>query len=493
MNNSVSRPPYELKVQAAVKLLPAVLSFVRSAGISFGLSENSASRLELVVEEACMNVIVHAYRPEDNGYYDVKIWREPGKVVVDIEDSGLPFDFFSNIRDKKHGIGTELIETFADEIEFCFLGTKGKRLRLVKKIESANIDDFINAAEDQLVTEDSKASPAAEKIEVRFMREEDAIPLARCIYRVYGYTYIDEDYYYPERIAELVRSGKMDACLAVSETGEIAGHWQISRNSADDRVAESGAAVVDPRYRGHDIFAGLVRVIMERAASKNILGINSKAVTVHPVSQKTLLKIGAKETGFIFGFSPSNVVFKNLKEESENTRRAVCMFYTKVLPEPERAAYLPARHTAFLQNIYEHVGLKRTFPAADPDKTKNGQKINSDLEIKTLIDKSRAFIKAHEIGADFPGRLKDRLKDLCLQKIDIIILDLPISCPSAPAACEYAETLGFFLCGIVPESMKNGDILRLEYLNNVVFKPENIVVVSDFGKEIFSYITKLMN
>ena len=79
-----------------------------------------------------------------------------------------------------------------------------------------------------------------------------------------------------------------------------------------------------------------------------------------------------------------------------------------------------------------------------------------------------------------------------MQKIDITILDLPISDPSAPSACEIAESLGFFLCGIVPESIEGGDILRLQYLNNVVFKPENVVVVSDFAKEIFSYIANLM-
>jgi serine/threonine-protein kinase RsbW len=49
--------------------------------------------------------------------------------------------------------------------------------------------------------------------------------------------------------------------------------------------------------------------------------------------------------------------------------------------------------------------------------------------------------------------------------------------------------LGFFFSGVIPE-MSQGDMLRLQYLNNVDMDLENIQVASDFGKELLDYVIK---
>ncbi|MCD6176727.1 MAG: hypothetical protein J7K29_02705 [Candidatus Cloacimonetes bacterium] len=36
--------------------------------------------------------------------------------------------------------------------------------------------------------------------------------------------------------------------------------------------------------------------------------------------------------------------------------------------------------------------------------------------------------------------------------------------------------------------MDNGDVLRLQYLNNVEIDPNKIVAASDFGKELADYV-----
>jgi len=61
-----------------------------------------------------------------------------------------------------------------------------------------------------------------------------------------------------------------------------------------------------------------------------------------------------------------------------------------------------------------------------------------------------------------------------------------------PATAKFsaaAEMPGFFFAGIIPER-NNGDVLRLEYLNNVKTDPGKIVVASDFGKYLFDYIRR---
>jgi len=38
--------------------------------------------------------------------------------------------------------------------------------------------------------------------------------------------------------------------------------------------------------------------------------------------------------------------------------------------------------------------------------------------------------------------------------------------------------------------MYKGDVLRLQYLNNVDIDLEDVTVVSDFGKELYDYVAK---
>ena len=59
--------------------------------------------------------------------------------------------------------------------------------------------------------------------------------------------------------------------------------------------------------------------------------------------------------------------------------------------------------------------------------------------------------------------------------------------PAAMQFTERLEQLGFFFGGIIPEKDK-GDVLRLQYLNNVAIDPSQIQVASDFGKELLAYV-----
>jgi len=51
------------------------------------------------------------------------------------------------------------------------------------------------------------------------------------------------------------------------------------------------------------------------------------------------------------------------------------------------------------------------------------------------------------------------------------------------------EMLGFFFGGVLPE-LYNGDLLRLQYVNNAEIELENVQLVFDFSKELFQYVLK---
>ena len=82
----------ELTVSSDLDGLPQVIDFVRQACTAAGLSDNAVFACELATDEACTNIIEHAYGGRSDGVIRVTCWTEPGAFVVQFHDQGIAFD-----------------------------------------------------------------------------------------------------------------------------------------------------------------------------------------------------------------------------------------------------------------------------------------------------------------------------------------------------------------------------------------------------------------
>jgi len=475
-----------LKVKAELKLLPIVLRAVRDVTSGYGLSESAVRDLELATEEACHNVIEHAYEPGEHGYYKVKIHREPTCFRVTIRDQGIPFNLQRLKEEETSDIGVKLMRACTDEIKSKYLGKKGKVVELVKNFPFESVNELESPPNTPISPKEDLA-PKSEMVNLRLMRPDETVSLARLIYRVYGYTYPHEEIYYPEKFASLIKSGTVTSCVAVNEQDEIVGHLGVFLETPEDHVGESGLAAVDPRYRGRGLFPKMKRMMMKEVAAKGILGLYSRAVTVHVDSQKSNVEMGAKETGFVLAHSPPTAIFKKMKTEDDGIRRTVALFYVLAAPDQEQTVFLPYKHQHTLRKIYKHIGLKRVLKIADPDNVKLA--FHSDIHSHFLPEMASAFLRVNTYGTDFMDELKLHVQDLKEKKVELIVLDIPLKNPNTAILCPEIEKMGFFFCGLMPEYL-DGDALRLQYLNNVAFDPETVDVYSEFAKEIFDYVVQ---
>ncbi|MBN2463707.1 MAG: GNAT family N-acetyltransferase [Dehalococcoidia bacterium] len=473
---------------AKVEFLPAVASFLREISNKLGLAGNDIGRLELVVEEACMNVIEHAFDPDEQGYFDVVILRKPGQVVVAVEDQGLPFDFRKFDVEKESGIGTILMKAFADEIHFLNLGRRGKRVELVKNLPYKDVEAYISEEEKDRALP-LVSVPKDVPITIRLMKPDDSVDLARCVYRCYGYTYANGDVYFPDRVREFLESGLLIPHVALSPDDEVIGHIAIRKEYPDARIGERGQAVVDPRYRGHGLLNKLISASVENARAMGMYGTYGEAVTAHIYSQKAAFSIGARETGVLLGFTPATMFFKKIQGENRQQRQTAVLLYTRLNEEPCRDVYPPFHHQTVIRRIYERNNLRRSIMSALDVKEPVDVPPSSQVDVRVQADASRAFMLVKQYGADLEELVKFRLRELCLRRIDCIYIDLPLSHPATQKFCASLEMLGFFFAGIIPE-MSEGDVLRLQYLNNVDVDLANTQIASDFGKELLDYVTK---
>ena len=154
--------------------------------------------------------------------------------MVAVEDKGLPIDFSKPPEEST--LGLSLMRGFAEEISFLNLGKAGRRIEFAASLPARPVEDYLTAAERAAPAEEPPL--ATDVPTLQLMTEDDAVALARCIYRAYGYTYVDF-IYYPDRIAEMLRSGLMMSCVAKNDAGEIVGHLALLRGP-EQQIAEFG-------------------------------------------------------------------------------------------------------------------------------------------------------------------------------------------------------------------------------------------------------------
>ena len=484
--SKLDKPVAAVTVLADVELLPAVVDFVRRTANQLGLRDKAAEHLDQAVGTVCRNVIDHAFESDEEGRYDVYVLRRPGQVVIAIEDRGLPFDYAPLQDASDTALPDMLHRSFADEVRFVNLGPCGNRVELIKHLPHADVREHLSDNEHHRTIR-APAAPEDTPLEVRMMRPEESFELSRCVYRSYGYSYDWNDIYYPDRIRELQKSGLMHSCVALTPEGEFVGHLALTLERPDLPVGEAGQAVVDPRFRGHRLFERMKTFLAERAKEWGMYGLYSEATAVHPYSQKGNLHLGAKESGYLLGYIPASVSYKGIDEDRKERRESVALFYMRVNAEPEREAYPPVVYQESVRRVIKHNGLRRIIQnISEPEMPSS-----SRVSVNVRRDHNLAFLRVEEPGADLGELVRLRLRELCLHRVDCIYVDLPLCNPATVQAGAGLRDLGFFFGGIIPEAhggAASGDVLRLQYLNNVEIKPDDLHTASDFGRELLETV-----
>lgn len=132
----------ELSLWAEPSDLVDIRRFVEETGRDMGMDEASIYALELAVDEACTNVIMHAYDGR-GGRLEIKIETVDDWVQVVIRDWGEAFDPDSipppDIEAPLEqrpvgGVGMFLMRQMMDRVDFRFSETGGNTLTMAKRL-----------------------------------------------------------------------------------------------------------------------------------------------------------------------------------------------------------------------------------------------------------------------------------------------------------------------------------------------------------------------
>ena len=132
-----------LHVPSSTENLALIREFVTLIGGQAGLSESEVANIELAVDEACANVIEHAYGNDVSKEVIIRVSFDDSELSILVEDSGRGFDPSSVVQEEieqlisKHesgGLGLRLIRRLMDEVHYEIAPGKKNELLMKKRL-----------------------------------------------------------------------------------------------------------------------------------------------------------------------------------------------------------------------------------------------------------------------------------------------------------------------------------------------------------------------
>lgn len=134
---------FTLDVPSTTQNLALIREFVTRVAAQAGFNETEVGQLELAVDEACANVIEHAYGDDKAKQVMVRAVFDEDTLRIHVIDTGKGFDPTQvqeqDLKDliakrKTGGLGMRLIRSLMDEVHYDIEPGKKNELRMVKKL-----------------------------------------------------------------------------------------------------------------------------------------------------------------------------------------------------------------------------------------------------------------------------------------------------------------------------------------------------------------------
>lgn len=455
---------------------PTAQAFVEQVSVRYGMNAEQAAALAAASGPLFEVLLAQEFHDHDPSL-QLSCRVLAGGLEFVVSDQGLPFDENMWTRPEV-AARLQRVQPLVDGLEFANLGLGGKETRLRKFFAVAPVEEHPLHA----------PRAAAPVREVRLFQPADARSVSRCLWRTYGYTYsVLDAVYIPERLAALNQQGLMRSLVALTETGEVAGHIAYERTRPEARLVTAGVAAVEPAYRSQGLAARLARQLLDQARLDGVEEMQCYAVTSHPYSQKLAMSMGFRSCSLVLG--ASLLCFEGMDESvGHNRRESLVGYYQAMAPRPplDRPLYAPNRHRAMIESLCQHLGLKVHFESAGRVELNAGESV---IELQESPPRKTAKIHVERYGSTILERIRSHARYLRLQDYRCFQLTLPLHDPYTFHILRPLERMGFFFSGLQFRSV--GLCLLLQDLYGATIEYNQMKIEDEMAQELLGYVQYL--
>jgi serine/threonine-protein kinase RsbW len=132
----------QTRIPNRLDAMAEVAAMVEAFGNEHGLSRRIVHDVNVVLDEVLNNVISYAFEPGTRSEIGISMQISGGKILIDIEDTGRPFDplgapspdLTGGLRERRvGGLGIHFVRNLMDAVEYARVGERN-RLRLSKTL-----------------------------------------------------------------------------------------------------------------------------------------------------------------------------------------------------------------------------------------------------------------------------------------------------------------------------------------------------------------------
>lgn len=459
--------------------------------------------MELAIEEVITTILRYITDEADvaDAVLDIRMKVDAPVLRVSIVNEGLPFDLSEvpeydagqlsrlaadsdsaaasgGIRQDhfSSGLALFLLKKATDRCQIQYRGKEGNEFCLEWFFPGAHIAEQAGEEATELAgaaQTEAAAAPPEPIGQLRVLTEADAIGFCRLMYRSYGSTYPNADFYFPERVRAHQQSGRIKSWGAVTPSGRVVGHLALMKDSPAAPAVEWGAVVVDPLWRSEGLMKKLLAAAIESMGARTESVLYAHAVTSHPYTQKTCNRFGFAPTALLLGFIVDNIRFRGIQENAAY-RETIFVASRIFRALPRQRLYPPPWHRDTIARLLAGSDLSLAELAATADdEAAAAVPAQSTFATTTIASINIAILDVPAVGADFAAVLGFELRRLCRARVDVIYLTLDLADPNVVGAVKAAEELGFFLGGWLPmQPFAYG--LTFQYLNTTKVDFKNI-------------------
>jgi len=132
-----------LRLPAVLENVPVVMDRVVEAATRVGVDETILQQIRLVLDEACANVVAHAYEGMEPGDMEITCSHSSQACMIQVRDWGQGFalecvptpDLDCSLEERSlGGLGLFLIQHVMDQVEYARDTGSGNVLTMTKKL-----------------------------------------------------------------------------------------------------------------------------------------------------------------------------------------------------------------------------------------------------------------------------------------------------------------------------------------------------------------------
>lgn len=326
-------------------------------------------------------------------------------------------------------------------------------------------------------------------ITIRRMEASEAPLFSQLFYYVYGYDYIHEFVYYPDKVRQMIEEGKLISLVGTLPNGRLVGHVGLIKWNDEPPVYEPCLGVVDPHLKSRGLFGKIFQRTMETVAEIPMQYLMFDFVTNHELSQRFVARYHPVDLAIFIGCQSKETQARleklGLGQDSAEMDRYSLLY--SVLPRVEHPfgaeIELPMNLGELLGFLLKPLNL-HWYPAS------RFQLLAAGGEYRVTLQpaQSAVIFDLVQPGRDAVDRLISEWHQLLRNGYQYAGVDVLVETPGLGNLYDILAEAGFFVAGFMPYHHSDKLGIRFQAIGPTKVAFDDIKVHTETAKKLLAII-----